>query len=424
MPRKRLFLLVLLVLASFAAAQKIAQRKLVDGFQQTTIAPVASPAFLHTNFVSRELNIATHAASLIELNDGKLRAFWFAGSREGAQDVTLRSAIFDGKNWGAEQTIINREQTQQGVWRYVKKLGNPVAARRADGDLVLYFVSVSLGGWAGSSISFITSHDEGASWDTPRRLITSPFINISTLIKGTPFVYADGSLGLPVYHEFLGKFGELLRISQDGTVLDKQRLSSGKLGIQPVLLISDSEHAMVLMRHTNAPPKRVIATQTQDGGKTWSAPIKLVTANPDAALTGVSLPDGRMLAVLNNLGVGRHALSLMVSSDRGMSWRSVYEFEHESDVAVSVEQFAQRNAQLAMTSDANVTDGEPYAATAQRNKCPALCDFEFSYPYLIQTQRGDFHLVYTWNRGLIKHVQFNAAWLENQLLTAPQKDAP
>ncbi|MGB7650271.1 MAG: sialidase family protein [Gallionella sp.] len=424
MPRKRLFLLVLLVLASFAAAQKIAQRKLVDGFQQTAIAPVASPAFLNTNFVSRELNIATHAASLIELNDGKLRAFWFAGSREGAQDVTLRSAIFDGENWGAEQTIINREQTQQGVWRYVKKLGNPVAARRADGALVLYFVSVSLGGWAGSSISFITSHDEGASWDTPRRLITSPFFNISTLIKGTPFVYADGSLGLPVYHEFLGKFGELLRISQHGTVLDKQRLSSGKLGIQPVLLISDSEHATVLMRHTNAPPKRVIATQTQDGGKTWSVPTKLASANPDAALTGVSLPDGRMLVVLNNVAVGRHALSLMVSSDRGMSWRSVYEFEQESDVAVSAEKFAQRNAQLARASDANVTDGEPYAATAQRNKCTALCDFEFSYPYLIQTQRGDFQLVYTWNRGLIKHVQFNAAWLENQLRTAPPKDAP
>jgi len=424
MPRKRLFLLALLVLASLAATQKIAQRSLVNGFQQTAIAPVASPAFLHSEFVSHQLNIATHAASLIELNDGKLRAFWFAGSREGAQDVTLRSAIFDGKNWGAEQTIINREQTQQGVWRYVKKLGNPVAARRADGALVLYFVTVSLGGWAGSSISVITSRDEGVSWDTPRRLITSPFINISTLIKGTPFSYADGSFGLPVYHEFLGKFGELLRISQHGTVLDKQRLSSGKLGIQPVLLITDSEHATVLMRHTNAPPKRVIATQTQDGGKTWRAPTKLATANPDAALTGVSLPDGRMLAVLNNVAVGRHALSLMVSSDRGMSWRSVYQFEQESEVAVSAEKFAQRTAQLAMTSDANVTDGAPYAATAQRNKCPALCDFEFSYPYLIQTQRGDFHLVYTWNRGLIKHVQFNAAWLENQVLKAPQKDAP
>ncbi len=93
-------------------------------------------------------------------------------------------------------------------------------------------------------------------------------------------------------------------------------------------------------------------------------------------------------------------------------------------MAVSVEKFAQRNAQLARVSDANVTDGAPYAATAQRNKCPALCDFEFSYPYLIQTQRGDFQLVYTWNRGLIKHVQFNAAWLENQVLTAPPKDAP
>ncbi|MGZ8256339.1 MAG: sialidase family protein [Gallionella sp.] len=422
--RQRWILLALLVLASLATAYKITQRNFSDGFQVKRISSVASPAFLHSDFVSHQLNIATHAASLIELNNGRVRAFWFAGSREGAQDVTLRSAVFDGKNWGAEQTVINREQTQQGLLRYVKKLGNPVAARRADGALVLYFVTVSLGGWAGSSISFITSRDEGATWDAPRRLITSPFINISTLIKGTPFAYADGTLGLPVYHEFLGKFGELLRLSPDGIVLDKQRLSSGKLGIQPVLLIADAQHATVLMRHTNAPPKRVIATQSNDGGKTWRAPAKLAIANPDAALTGVTLSDGRMLAVLNNLEVGRQALSLMLSGDSGLTWRSVAEFEHESEAAVSVEAFAQRNAQLALASDTQVTDGKGYAATAQRNKCTVLCDFEFSYPYLIQTQRGDFHLVYTWNRGLIKHVQFNRAWLEAQLLKASQKDAP
>jgi predicted neuraminidase len=34
---------------------------------------------------------------------------------------------------------------------------------------------------------------------------------------------------------------------------------------------------------------------------------------------------------------------------------------------------------------------------------------------LLQTRRGDFHLVYTWNRTFIKHVQFNQAWLDQQL---------
>ena len=32
---------------------------------------------------------SVHAASLIALNDGTVRAFWFAGSREGAADVSI-----------------------------------------------------------------------------------------------------------------------------------------------------------------------------------------------------------------------------------------------------------------------------------------------------------------------------------------------
>jgi len=40
---------------------------------------------------------SVHAASLIALKDGAIRAFWFAGSREGAADVVINSAVFDPK---------------------------------------------------------------------------------------------------------------------------------------------------------------------------------------------------------------------------------------------------------------------------------------------------------------------------------------
>ena len=42
--------------------------------------------------------------------------------------------------------------------------------------------------------------------------MTSPFVNVSTLVRSNPFRYADGSIGLPAYHEFIGKFAELIRI--------------------------------------------------------------------------------------------------------------------------------------------------------------------------------------------------------------------
>ena len=125
--------------------------------------------------------------------------------------------------------------------RYVAKLGNPVAGRAADGTLRLFYVTVSLGGWAGSSITTMTSNDEGATWSAPQRLITSPFINISTLVKGTPFLYADGSMGLPVYHEFFSKFAEILHLDAAGKVIDKQRLArAGQGTLQPVVLVKNA----------------------------------------------------------------------------------------------------------------------------------------------------------------------------------------
>jgi predicted neuraminidase len=409
-----------ILIAAGAAAYKVSNRPSSSLFQIPDIATQSSNASpeLQSHFVSSTQNIHTHAASLVELSDGRIRAFWFAGSREGAPDVEIRSAVFDPASgrWGAEQRIANREDAQRSLLRYVKKLGNPVAHRATDGTLWLFYVTVSLGGWAGSSITAINSTDDGASWSSARRLITSPFLNISTLVKGTPFNYDDGSFGLPVYHEFIGKFGELLRISNSGTIIDKTRLSSGNVSLQPVVLIKSPQQALTLMRDAGASPKRVIATVTDDAGRHWSAPIKTALSNPDAAISGVVLPDGRILLAVNDTEQGRDALSLVISSDGGATWKTVYQLEDQRGPSTEPTRFMQISAELARTTDDGITNTSDYARSAQRNKCDAQgCGFEFSYPYLIQARNSDFHLVYTWNRSFIKHVRFTRDWLDRQL---------
>jgi predicted neuraminidase len=123
-----------------------------------------------------------------------------------------------------------------------------------------------------------------------------------------------------------------------------------------------------------------------------------------------------MVLVLNNLEQGRYALSLMASSDSGKTWHTVYELEKQSGRPIELDEFARTNAQLALHTDAQITDAYAYAKSAQRNKCEdGQCGYEFSYPYLIQTHNGDFHLVYTWNRSFIKHVQFSRAWLDARI---------
>jgi len=422
------------VLIAFGAAfYKIAHRpspalfQLPAGFRHDVAQQTGDAApGIRTHFVSTRQNISTHAASLVELGDGRVRAFWFAGSREGAQDVEIRTAVFDPAkdSWGPEHSIANREETQRSLLRYVKKLGNPVAQLAPDGKLWLFYVTVSMGGWAGSSITAITSKDGGETWSPARRLITSPFINISTLVKGTPFLYSDGTMGLPVYHEFIGKFGELLRIGGGGEIIDKQRLSSGKSTLQPVVLIKNPQQALVLMRRSGSSPKRVIATATEDAGRHWSPPEKTALANPDAAISGVVLPDGQMLVVLNDIEDDRDALSLVVSADGGTTWKTVYQFEDQRGQHTDLVHYGQIAGELAKATDASITDATGYAKSAQRNKCEEQhCAFEFSYPYLIRTRRGEFHLVYTWNRSFIKHVRFTRAWLDRRIKKLPGKTA-
>lgn len=420
---QRVGLAVLIIIAFALGFYKVRGAHPAASFQthpQTEAAP--SAARMQSRFASSKLHTQTHAASLIELKDGRLRAFWFSGSREGAKDVEIHDAVFDPAQgvWSTERSVIGREATQGALLRYVSKLGNPVPARAADGRLWLYYVTVSLGGWAGSSITAMHSSDEGETWSTPQRLITSPFINISTLVKGAPFLYDDGTLGLPVYHEFVGKFGELLRLGKNGEVLDKQRLSAGRdHGLQPVVLVQGAQQAQVLMRYAGDTPRRVLSITTHDAGAHWSAPAKTTLANPNAALSAITLQDGRMLAALNDLEGGRDALTLAVFSDGGASWQKVSVLEDQVAVRAQIQDEAQylRLVEiLAKESDAAATP--QHVESVQQAVCTPGCRFEFSYPYLLQARNGDLHLVYTWNRSFIKHLWFNPAWLEERLKVA------
>lgn len=448
---QRLALLALLLTAFALALFKASGWRFTYGFRlpppvvQTAVAPAVPvtakprrgkrqtpPAVvmgrLQAHLASSRQHTTTHAASLVELQDGRVRAFWFSGSREGAADVTINSAVFDPARdeWGAEQVVTGREQTQRGLRRYIAKVGNPVAARAANGELWLFYVTVSLGGWAGSSITLITSADDGVHWSAPRRLITSPFINISTLVKGAPFFYADGTMGLPVYHEFVTKFAEIVRLDQTGKVIDKQRMTAGGKGIlQPVVLVRDERQALVLNRYSGKDvEKRVISVSSSDGGWHWGAPQKSSLRNPDAALAGLALEDGRLLVVLNDQEHGRESLSLQLSEDGGTSWRELHRLEEMNGL---------RGAQLPEAACLEVSsnllrNSDPLLRKAEEARLAVYvdsarpqvrvnggCRFEFSYPYLIQTRNGDIHLAYTWNRTFIKHVRIDPAWLRHRL---------
>jgi predicted neuraminidase len=330
-------------------------------------------------FIPETAAPSVHAGSAILLNDGNLRAFWFAGSREGATDVVIQTAVLDTKagNWSNPEVVIDRVAAEKGLSRYIKKLGNPLPVRSSQGKLQLYFVTVSVGGWAGSSISWMESSDEGVSWSRPQRLITSPALNLSTLIKAPGFDFTDGTLGLPVYHEWMGKFGELIRVD-GGRVIDKRRMSSGRALLQPIVFIDAPEKAVAYFRQARSEgPSRIASAQTENAGQSWTSGVDLDLANPNAAIAGLQLLNGDRLIALNDLESGRYRLVLAIAPAGTSNWNVIAEVE----------------------SDQTLING---------------LHREFSYPSLLLGANGEVHLIYTYDRKKMKHVQFDPRWIESK----------
>ena len=348
------------------------------GKKTPATAPVSIPE-PRAQFIPETAAPSVHAGAAILLNDGNLRAFWFAGSREGATDVVIQTAVFDTKtgSWASPEVVIDRVATEKGLSRYIKKLGNPLPVRSSQGKLQLYFVTVSVGGWAGSSISWIESSDEGISWSRPQRLITSPALNLSTLIKAPGFDFTDGTLGLPVYHEWMGKFGELIRID-GGRVIDKRRISSGRALLQPIMFIDTPEKAVAYFRQArSAGPPRIASALTENAGQSWASGPDLDLANPNAAIAGLQLSNGDRLIALNDLESARHRLVLAITPAGTSNWNVIAELE----------------------SDQTLING---------------LYREFSYPSLLLGANGEVHLIYTYDRKKMKHIQFDPRWIESK----------
>ena len=417
--------LTVLILASAMGAWKVSQRVEAAGFSAEAVLPratqfqakpgqIPSPDgnfWMDTQFVSAAPGQAVHAASAVELINGDLRAVWFSGSREGAGDVTLQTAVMDVATgrWGAESKLMDRVQLQRGLQRYVKKLGNPVIGRASDGSLLLWMVNVSLGGWAGSSISWVRSEDEGRTWSLPRRLITSPFLNISTLPKGAPVRMTNGQIALPVYHEFFTKLAEMLVLDPVGKVVKKVRIPGSQTNLQPVVLVSNANNAQIFMRSGTA--KTIMTSTTNDAGKSWSISQPTSWPNPDSAVAGVATSGGQQWLAINPGHRNREQL-ILIQTGLGKSFDGQASWRVEASVSPG-ERLSRPQYESLLGHELGKTGVSPvqvksYVASAMRQLCQGQeCSQEFSYPFLLQGSDGSLHLLYTWHRTRIKHVRLD-----------------
>jgi len=314
---------------------------------------------------------SAHSVSLAELRDGRIGAAWFAGSKEGAADVRILFATFDGSRWSDPLSVTERERAQRDTGRLVRKLGNPVLWCDDRGTLHLWFVSVGFGGWGGSALNDSRSADNGRTWSAAERRITSPFLNLSTLVRGAPVALEGGAFALPVYHEFVDKHPEWLRLDADGNIVDKLRLPNAHALLQPSAAALDERRILALLRDAGS-DHRIHVARSEDAGSHWSEAEPTSLPNPNAGIALLRLADGRLLLASNPQESGRNRLALQVSTDQGNTWSQPRLVEEGSN------------------------------------------DDEYSYPALLQDRRGVIHLAYTWKREKIRHHSFRPQDLGDQ----------
>lgn len=350
-------------------------------FRLAAVPAADEPPLFASSFIDNDPPLPyVHCPSICTCSDGSLACAWYAGTHEMARDVSVWVATAppparDSAKpiaWGLPRAVVDRGRATEQLARFVDKVGNAVVFTDDAGRLWLVYVTIAIGGWSGSTLNACSSIDGGVTWTASRRLPVSPFFNVSELVRAAPVRLDTGELVLPIYHECLGKFPELLWLVPDGEQLRvrKSRLAGGRSFLQPAVVPLDERRCLAFLRD-HSPARRLAVMRSEDAGHTWSAPTLTPLPNPDASVAAVRLSDGSLLLGCNLAREGRATLDLVRFDHAAESW--------------------QRLATL---------DDEPGA--------------RFAYPYMEQDGRGAIHLVYAWKMQRIRHVMMNEAWLLDQ----------
>lgn len=316
-----------------------------------------------------------HAPTIVRRPDGGWLAAWFAGTREGHDDVAI---------WGAERTA----DAGWGPPRRLAKIAdrphwNPVlfALDDAGEDLVLHFkVGRSIRRW---STFAQRSSDGGRRWSEARALVPGDRGGRGAA-RTKPIRLASGDWLAGASLERWRRWDAFFDRSPDGlgdwratpfVPLDR-RSFRGKGLIQPAVWESTPGRVHALLRNTDG---RLHRTDSTDDGETWSPARPLDVPHNNSGLDVARLADGRLALACNPVAgnwAARSPLSLLFSEDGGETWPARLDVETEPG--------------------------------------------EFSYPALVPDGDG-LALAWTWNRRRIAFARLAADALPGPARARPSK---
>lgn len=287
-----------------------------------------------------------HAPTLVCTSAGDLVAAWYAYPEDECRaGVIVASRWPAGARTWAKAAIVALDTR--------RSTGNPVLFVDPAARLHLLYVVLDGPYWNDAHVLGMVSDDGGMTWSAPEPAIAGR----GTMIRHPPVARSDGQLLLPAYDERTRRSFVLAARAPWTRWTELVRFDGDDL-IQPVVLAGGAGTLTALFRPAGE-RRRIYRSLSGDGGGTWSPPIITALPSPPSGLAACAEGDA-ILAVYNHTEAHqRTPLSLARSDDQGQSW------------------------------------SEPI----HLDRAP----FEVSYPAMILAPDGRVHVVYSFNRRMIRH---------------------
>lgn len=271
-----------------------------------------------------------HASCVVEAPNGDVLATWFAGSKEGENDVGIWLARNTKEGWSTPERVAKVDDTPH--W-------NPVLFVDADKNLHLFFkIGEKIPFW---QTYWMHSDDSGKTWSKPVELVEGDKGGRGP-VRSRPIILEDGAWLAPASTELNGWNAFVDRSEDQGKswarsenfAIDKKKFV-GKGAIQPTLWESAPGTVHALLRTTSGRMGRVDST---DGGKTWSEMYDAGLPNNNSGIDALALKSGRVLLVYNPVEMNwgpRSPLDLAYSDDNGKNWTTIAHLENEPEMEFS-----------------------------------------------------------------------------------------
>lgn len=307
-----------------------------------------------------------HASSIVELPNGDLLACWYRGSGERtADDVAVMAARKKkgGRAWSIPYVVADTPGFPDT---------NPTFFLDRRNHLWLFHQTIVANQWETAITRMSVTRRwqrDPLGWDRSDILLLKPprfaerveayyrdlpaptpemekekrhildkagdkfYSRMGWMTRAHPVQLRSGRILVPLYSD--GYNFSLMAISDDdGTSWRASEPVTGMGNVQPSIVERRDGTLAAYMRDNGPPPKRVLSSESRDGGETWSPARDTEIPNPGSGLEAIALRDGRWLMVNNDTERGRHRLTVSLSADEGRTWVWSRALEHDARTGV------------------------------------------------------------------------------------------